>query len=227
MPVLVLCRQLQIPALPALVAALAAITSRTYLVRTSLGYYDTDSLIVFFSLWASVLALGFGLSRGRRRLAYLLGAALNAACFAWWWDQAPEAVALICLAPLAVGAAAYYRPGRREGWVAGGVAAAGLIAGLTAGWQAVRDALGGLRDVLVHGVTGAAAGFPDVRDDVEELHGLDWAQLIEGTTGFAPVALLGVAGLAWLAWTHPRRAAVGLPCRCCWPPAPSSSATGP
>ena len=217
-PVLVLCRQLQIPALPALVAALAAITSRTYLVRTSLGAYDTDCLIVFFSLSASVLALGFGLSRGRRRLAYLLGAALNAACFAWWWDQAPEAVALICLAPLAVSAAIWWRPGRREGWIAGGVAAAGLvaglvvglIAGLTAARQAVQDALGGIRDVLLHGVKGTASGFPDVRDDIGELRGLDWDQLIEGTTVFAPVLLLGVAGLAWLAWTHPRRVAAGL-----------------
>ena len=209
-PVLVLCRQLRIPALPALVAALAAITSRTYLVRTSLGAYDTDCLIVFFSLWASVLALGFGLSRGRRRLAYLLGAALNAVCFAWWWDQAPEAVALICLAPLAVSAAIWWRPGRREGWVAGGVAAAGLVAGLTAARQAVQDALGGIRDVLLHGVKGTAAGFPDVRDDIGELRGLGWDQLIEGTTVFAPVLLLGVAGLAWLAWTHPRRVAAGL-----------------
>ena len=209
-PVLVLCRQLQIPALPALVAALAAITSRTYLVRTSLGAYDTDCLVVFFSLWASVLALGFGLSRGRRRLAYLLGAALNAACFAWWWDQAPEAVALICLAPLAVSAAIWWRPGRREGWIAGGVAAAGLVVGLTAARQAVQDALGGIRDVLLHGVKGTAAGFPDVRDDIGELRGLDWDQLIEGTTVFAPVLLLGVAGLAWLAWTHPRRVAAGL-----------------
>ena len=209
-PVLVLCRQLRIPALPALVAALAAITSRTYLVRTSLGAYDTDCLVVFFSLWASVLALGFGLSRGRRRLAYLLGAALNAACFAWWWDQAPEAVALICLAPLVLAAALWWRPGRREGWIAGGVAAAGLAAGLTAAGQAVEDALGGIRDVLVHGVKGTAAGFPDVRDDIGELHGLGWDQLVEGTTVFAPVLLLGVAGLAWLAWTHPRRAAVGL-----------------
>ena len=209
-PALVLCRQLQIPALPALVAALAAITSRTYLVRTSLGAYDTDCLIVFFSLWASVLALGFGLSRGRRRLAYLLGAALNAACFAWWWDQAPEAVALICLGPLAVSAAIHWRPGRREGWVAGGVAAAGLVAGLTAARQAVQDALGGIRDVLLHGVKGTAAGFPDVRDDIGELHGLGWDQLVEGTTVFAPVLLLGVAGLAWLTWTHPRRVAAGL-----------------
>ena len=209
-PVLVLCRQLRIPALPALVAALAALTSRTYLVRTSLGAYDTDCLIVSFSLLASVLALGFGLSRGGRRLAYLLGAALNAACFAWWWDQAPEAVALICLAPLAVSAAIHWRPGRREGWIAGGVAAAGLVAGLTVARQAVWDALGGVRDVLVHGVKGTAAGFPDVRDDIGELHGLDWSQLIEGTTVLAPVLPLAAAGLAWLAWTHPRRAAAGL-----------------
>ena len=209
-PVLALCRHLQLPALPALVAVLTAITSRTYLVRTSLGAYDTDCLIVFFSLSASVCALGFGLSRGRRRYAYLLGAALNAACFAWWWDQAPEAVVLICLAPLAVSAALYYRPGRREGLVVGGVAAVLLIAGLTVERQAVQEALGGMRAVLRHGVKGTTAGFPDVRDDIGELRGLDWGQLIEGTTVFAPVLLLSAAGLAWLVWTNPSRAAVGL-----------------
>lgn len=209
-PVFVLCRQLYFPVSASLVAALVAVTSRSYLVRTSLGTYDTDCLIVFFSLSASVLALGFGLCRNRRRYLYLLGAVVNAAFFAWWWDQAPEAVALICLVPLLIGIALFYRPSRREGLIFGAGAAALSGVCLAVVPEVVTDAVQGVREVLVHGIKGATAGFPDVRGDIAELRSVDWGELIEGTTVFFPVLVLGLVGLAWLVWSKPRHAAVAL-----------------
>lgn len=209
-PVLVFCRQLRFPVLASLVAALVAVTSRLYLVRTSLGTYDTDCLIVFFALSASVLALGFGLCRNRWRYLYLLGAALNTALFAWWWDQAPEAVTLICLVPLLISVALFYRPSRREGLIFGAGAALLTTACLVMVPEAVVNAIQGIREVLVHGIKGATEGFPDVSGDIAELRVVEWGELIEGTTVLFPALVLGLIGLAWLAWVKPRHAAVAL-----------------
>ncbi len=210
LPVLVLCRQLQIPALPSVAAAAVAVTSQTYVVRTSLGVYDTDSLIVFFSLCASVLALGFGLHRNSVRYLYLLGAALNAGLFIWWWDQAPDAVTLICLIPLLISAVLYYRPQRREGLLAGAGLIGVLLIFLFAFPEAVDKIRYGIREILVHGIKGGTEDFPDVRSDIVELHATGWNGLIHGTTGLSAVFFVCLAGFLWLIWTHPGRTAVAL-----------------
>jgi len=210
LPVLVLCRQLQIPALPSLTAAAMAITSQLYTTRTSLGAYDTDSLIVCFSLCASSLALGFGLHQTNVRYLYLLGAILNAGFFAWWWDQAPEAVALICLMPLLISAALYYRPQRREGFLAGMSIIGTLLIFLLAFPEAVNEAQRSIREVLVHGIKGATEHFPNVSDDIAELGDVNWNTLINLTTGSSITFLLCLLGLLWLVWAYPGRTTVAL-----------------
>jgi len=206
----VLCRQFQIPALPSAVAALVCMTSQTYVDRTSLGFYDTDSLVVAFSLTASILALAFGLNQSSRRYLYLLGAAANAALFAWWWDQAPEAVALICLLPLLISAALYYRPQRWEGLLACTAVLASLVAFLVAVPEAVRDAFRTILEVTTLGIPGDGEHFPAMGGDINELRAVNWRQLIDGTVGVAGALPLALAGLLWLAWKHPRRTAVAL-----------------
>ena len=216
LPVLVLFRLLRLTVAPSamcfagLVAALAAIASRPFVDRTSLGFYDTDCLIVFFSLSASVLALGFGQCQNRRRYWYLLGAAANAGLFAWWWDQAPEGVALICLAPLLLSIALLYRPSRQEGLVFGVSASALAIAGLAMMPESLANSLQGARDVLLHGVKGATEGFPDVSATIVELQAVTGPALIRERPAFSFVALLALPGLLWLVWKKPRHAGVVL-----------------
>ena len=110
LPVFALCRLYNISTLSSLIAALVAISSQTYVGRTSMGVFDTDCLIVTFALSASVLAVGFGQYQNYRRYAYLLGAGINMGLFLWWWDQAPEAVILICPIPILISSLFYYRP---------------------------------------------------------------------------------------------------------------------
>ena len=206
----ILCRQFQISTLPSAIAALVCMTSQTYVDRTSLGFYDTDSLIVPFSVGASILALGFALHLSPQRYLYLLGAAANAAVFAWWWDQAPEAVAMICIMPLLFSAALYYRPRRREGLLVCTAVIASFLAFLVAVPEAVRDASRNILEVTTFGARGASEYFPAVAGDIDELRAVNWRQLIDGTIGFAASLTLGLVGLLWLAWTHPRRTAVAL-----------------
>ncbi len=208
-PLLLLCRQLRIPPFAALVAVFCALNTRLFINRTSLGTYDTDCLIVAFSLGAQVAALGFGLQRGRQRSVYLLGAVLNAALFAWWWDQAPEAVILICLVPLLLSAALYYRPARREALaVAAGLAVCLLALLATAGtrlfalWHTIEE-------VMFSGVKGGGVvGFPNAAKDVAELGTFSWPMLVNDTTGFSLSVVLGGIGLVWLACAQPRMALV-------------------
>ena len=205
-PMLMLCRQLQIPPFASLVATLVALNTQLFITRTRMGAFDTDCLIVAFALGAQVAALGFGLSHGRRRYLYLIGAALNAALFALWWDQAPEAVALICLIPLLFSALWYYRPQRREALI---VAALGLVllALLALLWRERLSTIGrNLEEVLRFGARGAATDFPNVATDIAELGSFDLQWLIANSTGFLPTLLLGIAGLVWLLRAQPKAA---------------------
>lgn len=208
-PLLTLCRQLRIPPFASLIAVLVALNTHWFITRTRLGAFDTDCLIVAFVLGAQTAALGFGLYRGRRRYGYLLGAALNAALFAWWWDQAPEAVALICVAPLALSAAFYYRPPRREALIAaGGVAA---VAGLLAAGGQFAGLARTAREVLLFGVKGGGAtGFPQAADSIAELDDFNLQALVDNTTGFSPTLLLGACGLLYLLCRQPRAALTAL-----------------
>lgn len=201
-PVLLLCRQLRIPPFASLVATLIALNCQWFVTRTRLGAYDTDCLIVAFALGAQAAALGFGLCRDRRRYLYLLGAGVNAALFAWWWDQAPEAVALICATPLVISAAWYYRPARREALLAAGCALA-LLAMVAVAWGGQLAALGrNIAEVLFFGVKGGGGegggGFPNVAGDIAELGGFDRAALIRNTTASLPVFMFALAGFACL-----------------------------
>ncbi|MDD9875722.1 MAG: hypothetical protein OXU22_09355 [Gammaproteobacteria bacterium] len=208
-PLLMLCRQLHIPPLASLMAVLVALNTHWFIIRTRLGAFDTDCLIVAFVLGAQTAALGFGMCRGWRRYGYLLGAALNAALFAWWWDQAPEAVALICIAPLALSAAFYYRPPRREALIAAGVIAA--VAGLLAAGGQLAGLARTAREVLLFGVKGGGAtGFPNTADSIAELGDINLQVLVDNTTGFLPTVLLGAGGLLYLLCRQPRAAFTAL-----------------
>lgn len=208
-PLLMLCRQLSIPPFASLIAVLVALNTHWFITRTRLGAFDTDCLIVAFVLGAQTAALGFGVCRGRRRYGYLLGAALNAALFAWWWDQAPEAVALICIAPLALSAALYWRPPRREALIAaGGIAA---LAGLLAAGGQFAGLARTAREVLLSGVKGGGAtGFPHAADSIAELDDFNLQALVDNTTGFLPTLLLGACGLLYLLYRRPRAALTAL-----------------
>ena len=211
-PVLMLCRQLRIPPFAALVATLVALNTQWFVTRTRLGAFDTDCLIVAFTLGAQAAALGFGLCRDRRRYFYLLGAALNAALFALWWDLAPEVVAVICLTPLLISAAWYYRPPRGEALAAAALGLVLLI--VVAGvWGEQLVALGrNIREILFYGIKsgGGGGGFPNVATDIAELGGFGLQSLINNTTGLLASLLLGIAGLTWLACAQPKAALTAL-----------------
>ena len=233
-PLLLICRQLGLPRGAGLVAAAIALTWFAYVYRTAFGWVDTDCLILTFTLYAGALAYGAGASRERSRRAWcLLGAVCNAGLFAWWWDQAPEAVAAICLAPLLLSAALCYRPGRREARAVAGLAVVAAAACLAA-WpdpvlerlrivaDVVHDGGGAPEDGLAAPAQGVAelrpvdlpaarlfptllGGFPNPAEDVAELQPVDFPAVV-----LYPFLLLCLGGLAKPLRRTPRAAAVTL-----------------
>ena len=204
-PLLLLCRQLGLPRGSGLVAAAIALTWIPYVNRTTLGWVDTDCLIPTFTLCAGAFAFAAGASRDRgRRARYLLAAVCNAALFAWWWDQAPGAVALVCLVPLLVSAALCYRPGQREARTVAGVAA--MAAACLVLWPGpVVEGLRTVADVARDGGRGGGGGFPNPVEDVVELKPVGSAGAL-----LLPALLLGLGGLVRPLRRAPRTALVTL-----------------
>ena len=176
-----------------------------YVNRTTLGWPDTDCLILTFTLCAGALAFGAGASRDRgRRARYLLAAVGNAVLFAWWWDQALEAVALICLVPLIVSAALCYRPGRGEALAVAGVAAIAAAACLALWPDPIMEGLRTIMETARYGIRGGGGRFPNSAEDVSEL------QPVSSPAILFPVLMLGIGGLARPLRRTPRAAAVTL-----------------
>ena len=82
-------------------AALFALLSPPLVIRSSIGWCDTDILNVTFSVACLVPALGFAVanSQGAARKYFLVWLVLLLA-FAWWWDQALTPVLFLGGAPM-------------------------------------------------------------------------------------------------------------------------------
>ncbi|NAS11127.1 STT3 domain-containing protein [Poritiphilus flavus] len=96
----------------ALVAALFSILSLTYIIRSRIGVFDTDSLNVVFVLLNSYLIYQFAEIKDKRRYLFLGLAALSAFLFYIWWDTASSVVVISALFPLTVALLFFYKTKR-------------------------------------------------------------------------------------------------------------------
>ena len=97
-------------------AALMVVLSNSYMQRTALGWFDTDCMILTFSMAIIYFFMKFSLEQSSRRYLFFGGATGCFLLFLWWWDQSPSAVVAITALPLVVSLLFFYRPSsRREG----------------------------------------------------------------------------------------------------------------
>ncbi|NAS10366.1 STT3 domain-containing protein [Poritiphilus flavus] len=92
----------------AVVAAFFSVISITDIARTRIGFFDTDCLNVVFVLLNSYLFLRFAQAQGKRRLRFLIFAAINTFLFYTFWYNASSIVFLSFLVPLFVSFIFYY-----------------------------------------------------------------------------------------------------------------------
>lgn len=194
-PVYLLARVLGGGLVMGLTAALMATLGIEFVDRTRVGFFDTDSLNVVFTLLSAYFATRFAVTQDRTRVWSFAWGMLVYLLFLWWWDQVPHFVLFISLLPLIV---ALFYGGLR------GISRRTVFSFLSI---ILLAALLGLREPatlldkvvqLMKLVTGRQEGyFPTV--EVGELSPVPWSKLIDLTTGHPVsfvVSVLGLAGFA-------------------------------
>ena len=192
--------------LAGIVAALAGILSNTYFVRTSIGWFDTDCLNVTLSFTAVYFFLRFGREEQAKRYWFFLAGIANWLLFLWWWDQAPQPVTVISLAPLIIALLFYYRPSRKLRTVL--FVAVSLALAVFLLWKGGEILQNFYRSIAGHlsYLTGEDVGlFPNVSQLVGEQRNLKFIQVVKGVTDSYPVLLLGIIGIGWLVVRHPKK----------------------
>ena len=97
-----LSRRLALSEIASLTAAFFSIISLTYIARTRIGVFDTDSLNVVFPLINSYLFYAFIQSNNKQRFRYLGLAILNTFLYLIWWNTASIIVLLSLIVPFLV-----------------------------------------------------------------------------------------------------------------------------
>ncbi|MBI5557281.1 MAG: hypothetical protein HY885_06550 [Deltaproteobacteria bacterium] len=186
-------------------AAATALLSEYYMGRSTLGWYDTDSLNVTFPMACAYCFLSFGVVEGMKRYWYLLAGLVNFVFFIWWWDSAPEIVAGICLGPLFLALVFFYRPSRREGLYFFAVLSVCILAvlyrlGFDYPIRIFNQVMGQFGYISFQ----EAGAFPNMSITVSEQERTGLMEIVRGTTTNLVSFILAWVGFFWLAIRKPK-----------------------
>ena len=187
-----LCLALQLHRVAALSAALFSILSITYVDRTRIGVFDTDSMNAVFMLLNSYFFLQFGQIDHRRRYLFLGLAVVNTLLYLAWWDTANSVALLSALVPLSVSFLCFYH--RLKPWLR--YAAVGLMISISLYF--IKDEVYGYYQLLFGQ---ADHPFPSNRD-IGELDKVSLAGFIDKTLNNTLLFVFTLAGLAYMVWKH-------------------------
>ncbi|MCZ7597639.1 MAG: hypothetical protein M5U09_07760 [Gammaproteobacteria bacterium] len=101
----------------ALVAAFAAAASPHYLQRTTLGWFDTDGLVVVLPLAIARALMRFAETGGAHRWRYLAAAVVFEMIMLWWWDYGLGPSLAAFLLPFAVAVFLYPHDRMTRRWL--------------------------------------------------------------------------------------------------------------
>ena len=175
-------------------AAAFCVCGGLYVTRTSAGAFDTDCLNVFFLLAAAAAAMGFAKNAGIRRYVWFAAALLNMLLFYLWWDTARQVAIMICLVPLALSAALYYRPAKKEARVFGGVLLLCCLVVYFAAWDVIMSDFSVSDDEQLFAKSVSGITYPDAIENVAELKPLSWSEIVKQTAGWSPAFIALVLG---------------------------------
>lgn len=183
-----------------LTASLITVLSFGYLTRSSLGWFDTDCLNVFFTMAAIYYSIRFSEIQTYKRYIYFILFLINYAFFLWWWHTTPQAVTVITLLPMLVSLFFFYRPTtRREGLIFLGTLS--LLLSFLLYWLGIdlpMRIINNLSQTFHYISKETNQFFPNVSELVLEQHKASWHEFVATTihskTAFI-AALAGTAGL--------------------------------
>jgi len=181
------------------------LASNSFVAKSSLGEYDTDCLIPFFTLMAPFCLLLFVREKGKKRYGFLGLGGVVCLFFLWWWDQAPSVVIALFFMPLAVALLFFYRPPAREAKQF--LLATLAILGLVFLWQGIQfpsKLLSQFHTFYEYLVAPARGAFPAIAGVISEQNNLPAADIIARSTGSLAAFVFSGAGLLLLARKRPR-----------------------
>lgn len=188
-------------------ASLMAVLYPFYVYRSNLGRFDTDSLNITFALGAAYLFLRFGTGTTPVRYVWCAAGFVLYGLFVWWWDQAPAVVAAITFLPFIIALALFYRPGRREAMVFGGMlAAAGIAAVAVKGPDTVVLMFKKIFLEYLYISKDVSGDFPNIGVTISEQTRPSFDAVVTYTSVNIFSFLFSVAGIGIMLWKHFRKA---------------------
>jgi len=195
-----------------LIASIVAVLYPFYIVRSNVGRFDTDCLILPFALGATYLFTRFALCRAPVRYVYASAGAAVSALFLWWWDQTPAAVCALSGLPLLVALVFYYRPTLREGLIFYGILACSAVAALCFIDPALPlKMIQRLWLEFLYITKEQSGSFPNVGNTISEQFVPDFGSIIRSTTANSLSFLFAAAGFILLVWRKRTQALFLLP----------------
>ncbi len=196
----------------AMLASLVSVLYPFYIARSNIGRFDTDCLILTFSLGAAYLFMRFGLTRTRMRYVFFCAGMLVSALFLWWWDQTQAAVFALTGIPLLVALVFFYRPKVKEGLIFYSILIGGGIITIlyTDPTLPLKIAERLWREFLY--ITKEQSGiFPNVGNTISEQFTSSLTDIIKTTTTNTLSFILATAGFVLLLWRKRLQALFLLP----------------
>jgi len=187
-----------------LVASLLCVTSHFYYARTSIGWFDTDVLNVFFALMIPYHLFQYSKADGwKKGSAHLILSVILGFLFVWWWWYARFFIGLIFLVPLCVSVFLFRREKTRTAVSLGIIALACGVELLIfkihgVGLEQIRKEIGYLSATVPQG------SFPAVAQSVSELARPAVSLVGRESCGNIIVFIVAVMGLIALAVTRRR-----------------------
>jgi len=190
--IFLIARRFDFNRLASLTAALFSIISLTYVIRTSLGVFDTDCLNVTFLLLNSYLFLSFTFIENKKRSVYLIAGLISTFLYYIWWNSATSVVIFASLVPLFVGLIFFYKT--QKPIIKYGVL--GLLILLSA--LLLYDQI----EVYSRILFGQADNVFFLNQSIGELDFVNLHTFIKETVGNDTVFVLMIVGLFFILWTH-------------------------
>lgn len=196
----------------AVAACIFLACAEAYASRSSLGWYDTDILNLFFLLSVILLSAKFALEKTNRRYQYFVAQVVITGLWMWWWDTIPNIVFLISCGSMGLACLFYFRTVLfgKEMW--GFILLCILSLGLAHIFypNILLSALMSIPSQFSYLLVIDNSHFP-IAQGVSEQEALGFTQLLSQTTGGWPGFILMLGGLGRIFYVWRKQALLLLP----------------
>ncbi|MCF8069569.1 MAG: hypothetical protein K9L30_13375 [Desulfobacterales bacterium] len=181
-------------------AAVFTVLAYSYVLRSRIGFFDTDCLNVTLVLCIGLFYYGFAISkRLSQRMLHFFCALLSTFTLYMWWDQAPAVVLVMSCTYLFMVLGCYYRPSRKEGYVFYAVLSGIAIYLLVSkGLAFYVEIFNQMYSKFTYISKVADSTYPNIGTSISEQQQFDFQKIIKHTTNTVYIFILSLSGLLGL-----------------------------